>query len=464
MKRIDVLPDDLLLEIFDYNDSKMYPLYGLGYKTKIEAWQSLVHVCRRWRNIVFGSPRRLNLQLWCTPRTPARDTLDVWPALPLIVEGNMTSSGTDNIIAALGQSNRVRQVDLDLAGWQLEEVLAAMQVPFPELTEMRLRLHGETPVIPDSFLGGSAPRLQHFDLDGIPFPGFPNLLLSATHFVYLELTDIPHSGYISPEAMVALLSMLSSLETLYLEFRSPQPRPDLETRSLSPLKRSILHALDNFRFKGVTEYLEDLVTFIDAPQLNVLNITFFNQIDFDCPRLAQFINCTPKLRTHDEVHVFFDYSTASIERRSRISTSRFRFGSIWIGILCREPDWQLSSIEQVCSSLHPLSTVEDLNIEHQYSQLVWKNDAIENTLWLDLLLPFTAVKNLYLSRESAPVIAAALQELVGGRISEMLPSLQNIFVEMLEPSGPFRENIAQFVAARQLPGRPIAITDWLRDF
>jgi hypothetical protein len=42
----------------------------------------------------------------------------------------------------------------------------------------------------------------------------------------------------------------------------------------------------------------------------------------------------------------------------------------------QETDWQLSSIKQVCnSSLHPLSTVEDLYIKHRYSQPVWKNDA-----------------------------------------------------------------------------------------
>jgi hypothetical protein len=104
-------------------------------------------------------------------------------------------------------------------------------------------------------------------------------------------------------------------------------------------------------------------------------------------------------------------------------------GTLEIGISCREPDWQLSSIEQVCnSSLHPLSTTEDLYIGHRYSKLVWRNDAIENTLWLQLLLPFTTVKNLYLSEESAPGIAAALQELEGGRITEVLPSLRNIFV------------------------------------
>ena len=133
MVRIDVLPDDVLLGIFDsFVDMSLWD----GGKTGIEARQFLVYVCRRWRCLVLGSPRRLNLQLCCTPAT---DTLDVWPALPLIVEGNMTSSSTDNTIAALGQSNRVCEVFLrGLADWQLEKVLAAMQVPFPELTDLRL--------------------------------------------------------------------------------------------------------------------------------------------------------------------------------------------------------------------------------------------------------------------------------------------------------------------------------------
>jgi hypothetical protein len=53
----------------------------------------------------------------------------------------MTYLGTDNVIAALGQSNRVCEVDLGLASWQLEEILAAMQVPFPELTDLQLESH-----------------------------------------------------------------------------------------------------------------------------------------------------------------------------------------------------------------------------------------------------------------------------------------------------------------------------------
>ena len=458
MNRIDVLPDDVLQGIFDFYTGEYLRFPG---KRNVEAWQSLVHVCRRWRSIVLGSPRRLNLQLYCTPRTPARKTLDVWPALPLHVVGGVAggnvafSSGMDDIIAALGQSSRVCQVKLlGLAGLHLENVSAAMQAPFPELTVLWLSLHGETsPVISDSFLGESAPRLRYVTLDGIPYPGLPKALLSANHLVDLVLSNIPHSGYFSPEAMVASLSVISRLESLSLEFRSPQPRPDWETRRSPPPKRFILPTLENLIFKGVTEYLEILVTFVDAPRLAHFQITFFNQIDFDIPRLSQFINRTPPLRNRDEAHVQFDDRSAGI-----------LFGTLQISVLCREPDWQVSSIEQVCSSsLHPASTVEYLYIERRHLPLVWKEDAIEDTLWLQLLFPFIRVKNLYLSKEFAPIIAAALQELVGGGITEVLPGLQNIFIEQLrvEPSGPFLKSLEQFAAMRQLSNHPVTISDWV---
>jgi hypothetical protein len=455
--RIDILPDDVLLEIFDYYMGLRFE----DWRTMTNAWQLLVHVCQRWRCLVFASPRRLNLQLCCTPATPARDTLDVWPALPLIIWDDIYSSSImDNVIAALEQSNRVRVLSLwDLVGWQIEQVLTAMQVPFPELTHLQLTSRDEMPPrsISDSFLDGSAPRLQSFVLHGIPFPGLPRLHLSATHLVRLELFDIPHSGYISPEAIVTLLSVLSNLEVLSLGFRSPQSRPDWESRRPPPPKRSLIPALVNLYLKGVTEYLEDVVTFIDTRQLRKLNIALFNQIDFDTPRLAQFINRTFNLAKPDAYVRFDDY-------RARVEL-QLESGILEIAIACREPDWQLSSIEQVCnSSLRPLSTVEDLYIERRYQQLVWKDDPIENTLWLQLLLPFTAVKNLYLFKELSQGIAAALKELTGGRITEVLPSLQNIFVGGLETLEPFWENIRQFVAARQLSDHPITVSDWDRDW
>ena len=254
--------------------------------------------------------------------------------------------------------------------------------------------------------------------------------------------------------------MLSSLETLFLKFQSPRSHPG-GLWSSQPPKHIILPALRRFEFKGVTEYLEELVNRI--PQLNNMKITFFNQIDFNTPRLAQFINCTPTLRVPNEVRVHVVVpEIASIGFRYWASENSF--GYLSISISCGEADWQLSSIEQVCNSLHSLSTVENLNLYIKggpgYPLPAWEDDPIENTLWLQLLLPFTGVKNLSLSVELAPGIAATLKGLVTSRVTEILPSLQNIFVQGLDRSGPLRENIEQFVAARQLSDNPIAIFDW----
>jgi hypothetical protein len=74
-----------------------------------------------------------------------------------------------------------------------------MQEPFTELTRLRLSsTDGDMPVLPGTFLGGSAPCLQDVLLDGIPFPSLPTLLSSASNLVTLKLDKIPQTGYISP--------------------------------------------------------------------------------------------------------------------------------------------------------------------------------------------------------------------------------------------------------------------------
>ena len=142
---------------------------------------------------------------------------------------------------------------------------------------------------PDLFLGGFAPRLRFLQFNNIPFPGLPKLLLSATHLVTLRLHEIPNSGYISPEAVVTALSALTSLKEFELHFHSPRSCPDQASRRPPHSTRSVLPILTWFWFKGVTEYLEDLVARIDAPQLNSLHIIFFIDLAFDTLQLMQFI-------------------------------------------------------------------------------------------------------------------------------------------------------------------------------
>ena len=427
-------------------------------------WRSLVHVCPRWRSVVFGSPGHLDLRLVCTTRTPVRDALDIWPSLPLTIVYERDSTGSvDNIIAGFERTDRVREVYLfGEVSSDSEMVLAAMQQPFPELRRLWVDLSnkiGTVQFVPDSVLGGSARRLELLSLANVIFPGLPRLLLSTTHLVVLHLIDIPHSGYISPHTMVTALSMLTSLSSLVLRFDSPRSCPDRERRRPPPSTRFVLSVLSGFRFGGVSEYLEDLVACIDAPQLSNLHITFFNDIVFNTPQFIQFVGRTPVSRALEKAHItFWDFGT---DVNFSSQASGYGFGPFRAEISCRGSDWQVSSLEQVCTSCLLLSSkLEDLYIhEDPYRRLNWK-DNIENGLWLGLLQPFTAVKNLYLSEEFATRIAPALQELAGHRPAEVLPALQNIFLERLELSGPVEEGIRQLVAARQVASCPITVSRW----
>jgi len=389
--------------------------------------------------------------------------------LPLLIQGNVSKTSVDNVVAVLENSNRICQINLTCyTTSQIENVSAAMQEPFPELTALYLSFAiysyiNMVPVIPDTFLGGSAPRLQLLWLFGVPFPGLPKLLLSATNLAFLSLSDIPHSGYFSPEAMVTCLSMLTGLETLRFEFQSPQSCPDQESRRPPPPTRSVLPALTNFLFKGVNEYLEELVARINAPRCFVLSTTFFNDIDFYTPELIQFISRTLTFEAYDEAHLVFYRREALVRLQSQPGSSTSHRKVVEVKILCQAPDWQLSSLAQICTiSLGLLSTMENLYVyEDHLAQLGW-SDNIENAEWLELLLPFTAVKNLYLSKEFTPRLAPALQELTGGRTTEVLPTLENVFLEGFLPSEPAQEGIRQLVSARHLINRPVAISVWER--
>src|SRR6267154_146234 len=455
-----MLPDDVLLKISDfYVDEEEASLHVLRFQT-VQKWITLSHVCRRWRSVVFQSPRRLNLRLVCRPTTPARDTLDIWPPLPLIIYNLYNKPGeVDNILAALERNDRVCRIILSLASLEFEYVKAAMNKPFPELTHLDLSVNDNKPgpILPDSFLGRPATRLQYLSLRNVPFPGIPKLLLSATHLVQLYLLDIPSSGYIPPEAMATSLSALTSLEELNLLFLSPRPRPALESQHPPPLTRSILPGLTNIVFKGASEYLEVILARIDAPRLDDLDITFFNEIVFDTPQLFQLISRTSTLRAPEKGRIAFSDDAVLV----KFPLQPYDYRGLRVGIRCTALGWQLSAAEQVCtSSLPSVSTLEDLYILEFLGRRPRREDDVESTLWLELLRPFVAVKNLYISKKIAPRIAPALEELVGARTTEVLPTLENLFLERLQLSelGPLEEGIEMFVAARQLISHPVAVS------
>jgi hypothetical protein len=390
--------------------------------------------------------------------------LHIWPQLPISVSTRGDKLwGVKNVIAALEHTDRICTININnISRSQLERVLAAMRRPFPALKYLHLRSEDETaPIDPASFLGGSASLLHllYLQLDGISFPELPKRLLSAAHLVVLRLSRIPDSGYISPEAIATHLSMLTKLECLWVGFESPQSRPDRHP----PPQIRIFPVLTHLRFEGVSEYLEDLVAQIDAPLLDDLKITLFHRLTFDTSQLTQFISRTSKLKEYDETHVVFFDGSICVTARPGVQLPWRHGGKLELEISCSPLDWQLSSLWQVCTSFFPpafIPAMERLYIcESECLPLHWQND-IESSQWLEVLQPFTAVKGLYICREFAPHIAPVLQELVAERAIEVLPAMETVFLEETLPSGPILEAFERFVAARQLDGRPVAVSRW----
>ena len=212
------------------------------------------------------------------------------------------------------------------------------------------------------------------------------------------------------------------------------------------MTRTILPALTRLSYKGVTEYLGVLVAQIDTPLLEEIEITFFNQLISDIFRLPEFVCHTEKFTRLDRAEILLEAN--SIHVTLPLQTRTFDPTWLKLEIPCRTLNWQLSSLAQVCTScLTTLSALEHLDIrEARRPPQDWQ-DNINNTRWLELLRPFTIVKNLYLSKDVARCVVPALKELAGEQVTELLPTLQNLFLNGLQLSGPVEEAVGRFVAA-----------------
>jgi hypothetical protein len=351
---------------------------------------------------------------------------------------------------------------LDLKTPQWQQLFSGMLEQFPALTHLRLgrsqfSLAPPTPALPDGFLGESAPRLQSLELRCVPFPALPKLLLSANDLVHLTLEDIPDSAYISSKEIVTCLAVLANLKSLAINPDHTLYLPDGESRRSPPTTCAALPTLTHFHFAGYIEYLEDLVSGIDAPLLDSIDISLARAVsDFPQLELTRFIRRSTKFQPPNEIHVHlrrYCIQVKSLPQKLGFDEA-FRLKNSF------ETDWVPSTLERVFVLLFPsVDMVDHLYIySFQYSRRGYSG------MWdMGFFHPFTAVKNLYVSKGLARCIALSLKELVEERVADVLPALESIFLEELQPSGPVQEAIGQFVAARQLLGRPVvAVSPWDR--
>ena len=447
---IHMLSDDVLLYIFD--------LYRQGSREVDDKWpwRILVHVCQRWRYIIFAWPHHLDLQLDCEAEGEVEWALDIWPAnVPINIRVNLDFWHEPDIISLLEPRDRIATIDFSwLTELHFQRCIAAMQEPFPILRT--LILSGDEnaqQVITDTFLGGYAPRLQTIHLALIAFPTLPKFLLSATELVKLTLSSITRTGYISPDALAASMSMLKRLEHVHLIFQSPDSFPNLTNRHPPALTRVVLPALKKFIFEGLSEYSEDLISRIDTPLLSYFSLQFFNQPNFDIPQVPQFLNRIPNFKPPLKARIAFSDFTIVASLFS--PGCNFLFQSKCTGL-----DRQLLLLEQIYTQCLPhTSHVNHLKLKKEYGS---GREQQDSALWLGFLHPFNAVQILDFTDHQLDVdIAFVLRELTAEGAAEVLPMLHTVM--LYARVKPLAIHILRpFIDARKLSDHPVAVS-WIPD-
>jgi hypothetical protein len=426
-------------------------------------WHALVHVCHSWRQIVFASPRTLQLRLHCKRGTPVLKTLGCWPALPIILQygGSPTldppaPEDENNVVAALQQSDRVNSISLTMTKSLLEK-FSSIEQPFSDLEH--LVLLSQDPIglaLPSAFKWGS--RLRRFHSTRISLPALPQLLSPSLALVDLQLHEVPSVGYFSPEEFASALSGMTQLQSLSLHFLSPTSRPSHVGLSPSLRERVVLPTLTHFKFRGASEYLNSLVTRIDTSGLVHVEVSFFNQLIFHLSQLGQFIDQIDVQKSHRRADIVFSGRAVSITFSQPGAPAR-----LTLQISCEPLDWQLSSLAQMCDHLFPfLSSIQDLRIDT--TERSSGEDDVDGDQWLELMRAFDGTEDFQVTGELAADILHALRP-VDGEHTTVLPALRNLRVPALSSpmiQGLLWETVESFTTSRRLSGHSVQVQDYPR--
>ena len=457
---IDILNDDALLEIFNHLRLDDEQGWDLQFQ-----WSKLSHVCRRWRSLVFGSSSYLKMRLPVLNRTSIGPMLTHFPPLPLIIDfkaearirhTNMSATNKLWPLFALEHRDRIHHLALQASPHQWPQLFVHMNEPFQRIEHLSLTstitVDTAELTLPESFM---APNLRHLTLTGIGLSKGLPLLASTVALVTLKLCRIQH---FSPEDLVTRLQRMPHLKELSIDFSTPFLRPNTGGELMqTPISVVSLPALKQLEFHGVAAYLDSLVARIDAPVLERLTITLFNQASFTLPHLSQFMSTAEELRQPIS-SVLFDREAVSIAIRHHEPPFEDVFN---LRVRRRLFNWQIDTAAQVCSALLPvLSIVEELTLDsYEYVSHFGLQGAVASAVpvWRDLILPFKHVRKLNISHVLLSKLSISLHddETPGSFLHRLLPKLQTVEIE--PRSQHQNETLSQFLNARPL-GRAVVPT------
>ena len=450
------LPDEVLLEVFDFyrRDIHSHP-YDYIWREQF-GWFNLAHVCRKWRAVMFASAYRLDLSIFVGPKKPGHiERILFCPFLILLDYKRMfediTLCALCRMHSALEYHDRVHEISFEGTNAWFDEFFGATNCPFPKLESLVLRSrYGEELEIPDTFLGGpdlSNLRLRRLSLYGVSFESTSLMLSCATSLTDLFLRT---NTAFSPSAETSLLACLQNMPCLHSLDLSLLFRP-LDSPSLPPSPKDIvsLPELTRLRYVGPSIFLDALVAGLSAPSLRGVDIKFVYAIWPPVVHLPRFIN-----EIEERFHTVY---VAFLERDYCLSLQRQSgfIGDCELGLSIRS-EWL---IRMGCALSTRLANVEELRVTFDTTA------DKDNIPWRKFYHQFPSVKVLRTEgAKSIYCIARTLHQ--NHEDSEpddlgFFPALEEIDLGK-EPfynsrRGPQLAAFEPFVSARQQAGCPVKV-------
>ncbi|KAH9990655.1 hypothetical protein BJV74DRAFT_987792 [Russula compacta] len=472
---IDDIPDEVLLEIFD----SYRQFFREGHRDQSDwnrrpKWFKLVHVCKRWRRIVFASSTRLDLCLVIAPNNPGNMKTIFSPRIPPLpialdyrLRGSFASYRCSNtkdlrrVLAALKRRDRVRGITFSGTVRDFGKFFNATNYPFPALSSLDLR--NKFTLIPELTLRatfqGSAPHLRHLTLHFFSFTSMSQLLSSATALVELSLGIYISFGLLPTASLLTHLQGMRSLRRLELCTKGNPSSINRGMPTAKPGDIILLPKLTCFHYQGDSLFFGTLLAGFAAPSLRDVQIVLSNNTESLNLHFPRFIDNIEKLYHSAQVIFEKDYFCVSLLTNSEpvdCVTPPFRVCS------ARFP----GSIVQMSAALTgKLATVKELLIIFTTDFYSAWHDAWHDAIpWRSYLQQFRSVKVLRVE-EHAGIIDMTHTLLPDDDEStvDFLPMLEEIEIRKYWPdSHPVSDQAAttshRFIVARQEAGRPVKVS------
>jgi hypothetical protein len=455
---------EVLLEIFDsYRQTfQLEQNYERVWNSN-KGWFKLIHVCRKWRQVVLTSPARLHVRLFFTEHRPASEraiAIKNLPPLPRIVDiGSRygeTSTTRYRVIAALQYPDRVCRIAISLAETKSKynaKLWAAMDQPFLALESLELDCKGIREVnLPPPFLSAQTPHLRRLKFTGYTSTLLSRILSRTTSIV--DLTLSLDAVFFDPLGthLLSHLQDMPFLRCLELEMWH-------YAVGSGEKKDVLLSRLTSFCFKGSISQLEALTADLSAPSLMEFRIARssplpppFSFAVSPTTHLSRFIYTVAKRFFSTQLNAPDGEINLSIRKDSNSDDDQpFRIVASSFA--------SIHSMGYVfCTSL---ATVQDVFLASPFQP---KSDLYSS--WHMFLSLFCNAKILRVARGIESEVEAILRPGDGTSASQFLPALEEIELNATTstPSRIDENELASvfdlfktFVDARKQAGRPVRV-------